>query len=342
MHCWRMIHLPREDLDNGLVTYTHGAGEDPNDSFSFTVSDGNSTISEEDFSFSITPVNDEPSLDTNSGLTLEEGGTEDITIVELSASDVDNDDGEIIFEINSPANGSVLLDGSELTDGDSFTQQDIASGNVSYMHDDTETTSDSFSFGISNSAGTGIGTLTFNITITLVNEPPELTINSGLELNEGTSKTITIVHLDTFDESGDEEIVFTVVNYPENGTLTNDTNPIPPNDALFTQGNVNNADIAYEHDGSETESDSFTFTLTDGLLASITKTFSIDITPVNDSPVIVTNNVFQVENAFNGSIPNTVLNTTDADNPSTEISYMLTSLPANGTIGNKFCDFCAE
>ena len=71
----------------------------------------------------------------------------------------------------------------------------------------------------------------------------------------------------------------------------------------FTQADIDANLITYDHDGSETLSDSFMFTLSDGgedgappLSGQV---FSITVTPVNDAPVVTTTNLDAAENQTN-------------------------------------------
>ncbi len=55
----------------------------------------------------------------------------------------------------------------------------------------------------------------------------------------------------------------------------------------FTQANINSGNLTYTHDGGETTSDSFTFTVSDGAGGSLSATtFNITVTPVNDAPTV--------------------------------------------------------
>ncbi len=80
-------------------------------------------------------------------------------------------------------NGVVQLNGVDLLVTDSFTQNDIDSGFLSYLHDDTNTTTDLFSFTVSDGSGNITGTRDFNFIIKLLADdggyiPPEADDNS--------------------------------------------------------------------------------------------------------------------------------------------------------------------
>ncbi|MGE0255961.1 MAG: beta strand repeat-containing protein [Alphaproteobacteria bacterium] len=58
----------------------------------------------------------------------------------------------------------------------------------------------------------------------------------------------------------------------------------------------------------------------------------ISVNAVNDAPVLATNAGLQIPNAGTKTITNTILNVTDVDNTSAQVTYTLTSVPANGTL----------
>ncbi len=65
---------------------------------------------------------------------------------------------------------------------DTFTQADLDAGNVSYEHDGSETTTDSFNFSLADGGEDGAtpASGTFSITITPVNEAPTFSIGDGI------------------------------------------------------------------------------------------------------------------------------------------------------------------
>jgi hypothetical protein len=80
-----------------------------------------------------------------------------------------------------PLNGDLKLNGTALTVGQTFTQQDINTlDRLTYQHNGSETTSDSFSFTATDPSGAAIPSTTFSIAVTPVNDAPILVSNVGL------------------------------------------------------------------------------------------------------------------------------------------------------------------
>ncbi len=78
-----------------------------------------------------------------------------------------------------PTNGVLKLSGVVVTMGGTFTQDDINTNRLVYVHNGSETTSGSFAFTVSDGAGGTIGTTTFTVTVTPVNDAPVITSNGG-------------------------------------------------------------------------------------------------------------------------------------------------------------------
>ncbi|WP_254509452.1 beta strand repeat-containing protein [Anatilimnocola floriformis] len=324
------------DIDGGLITYAHAGGEAIGDSFTFTVTDGaGGNIPATTFAISITPVNDAPTLTTNAGLTVAEGAAATtITNTQLLVSDVDNTPLQLTYTLGTaPTFGTLSLSGVPLAAAGTFTQADINSGLVKYAHNGSETTADSFTFTVSDGTAT-IPSTTFNITITPVNDLPVLATNSPLTVAEGApATTIANTNLLTTDaDATAAQLVYTVTLLPTNGVLSLSGSPLLVNQT-FTQADINNSLLKYAHNGSETTSDSFTFTVSDGTATLPVSTFNITITPVNDAPTL-TNNVLLIvaEGATNIAITSTNLLASDAESPATNLTYTLSSVPANGTL----------
>ncbi|MCA9009476.1 MAG: DUF2341 domain-containing protein [Planctomycetaceae bacterium] len=127
----------------------------------------------------VASVNDPPVLATNSVLTLNEGTSSTIDTSHLRVTDIDNTASQVTYTLTvPPSHGSVTLNGSALNAGGTWTQADIDSNRLAYLHDGSETTSDTFRFTVSDGFGGSIGTTTFNITVTPQNDAPVLTPGS--------------------------------------------------------------------------------------------------------------------------------------------------------------------
>ncbi|MCD4791765.1 MAG: gliding motility-associated C-terminal domain-containing protein [Bacteroidales bacterium] len=326
------------DINSNNVEYNHDGSETISDSFTFTVDDGTGgTTVATVFVITITPVNDAPVVSINTGKTVNEGVNNAIILnTELRVTDVDNTDAQIEFTVTVvPTNGTLNNNAVPLLVGNTFTQTDINLNNINYSHDGTETVADFFRFTVSDGSGGNIGNTQFDITITPLNDDPVVTTNNGKTVAEGAvNQTILITDLETTDtDNTPAQLTYTLNAAPARGNLTNGGVPILVL-GTFTQLDINSNNIEYDHDGSEPNADSFTFTVDDGAGGTTpATTFNITITSVNDAPVLATNNPLNInEGDLNQTIPNTLLEVTDVDNTPAEIEFTLTTAPSSGTL----------
>ncbi|MDX6531732.1 MAG: hypothetical protein QOH41_4022 [Blastocatellia bacterium] len=284
----------QDDINNNLITYDHDGSETPSDSFMFTVSDGaGGTISNTAFSITVTPVNDPPTIANNTGITVNEGSTGNtISSAQLSVTDPDNTAGQLTYTVGTaPAKGTLKRSGSGLSGGSTFTQDDVNSSLITYDHDGSETTSDSFMFTVSDGAGGSIGSTPFSIIVTPTNDSPTLTTNGVLTVTRGHSGAIDNTKLLVSDaDNTPAQLTFTIGTATLHGTLKKSATPLAASDT-FTQDDINNNLITYQHNsGDASGADSFTFTVSDGAGGTIgTTTFNITINCVA-SPVVTNTN----------------------------------------------------
>lgn len=312
------------DVDAGQVGYEHNGNEGIADSFLFAFDDGTTTVSNNTFDISISPVNDPPILQTNNPLEVGEGFAATISSSHLLVTDADNAASSIEYQIDGlPSNGALKLNGSPLSGGQSFTQAQVNSLLVSYEHSGNETSSDDIVLSVSDGSGGTIPSLVFTISVTPVDDPPILTANTTLPVDEGdqnVSLTSYLVITDVDDPEG--EVVITVTSSPTSGTLSSTT---------FTQQDLSSNAVTYSHSGDETTADSFVFSVTDGTTLLTGNVFSIVVTPVNDNPVLV-NSSTEVGEGESTVLDGADLLITDEDNTPLEIQYVLESAPVNGTV----------
>ena len=282
-----------------------------------------------------TPVNDEQVLAINRGVTVDEGSVG--TVIDntlLHTNDVDNNAAQLIYTvIAAPGNGAMKLSGSVVSLNDNFSQDDIDTGKLTYDHDGSETTNDSFEFSVDDGSGSD-SNATFNISVTAQNNEQVLVTNFGpavLEGSEGSIISAAMLNTTDVDNTADQ-LVYTVTAVPENGTLKLGASALALNDA-FTQDDIDNSRITYDHDGSETTSDGFNFSVDDGAGTASTGTFSVVISAQNDEQILFTNaGTAVIEGSVGSIISATMLTTTDADNTAVQLVYTVTAVPENGTL----------
>ena len=128
----------------------------------------------------VTNVNDARLLVTNTGSTVAEGSIDTIDASELVVTDVDNGVAQLTYTIGTgPAYGRLELTTAPGASAATFTQADIAANRLVYVHNGSETTSDSFTFTVGDGAGGALGTTTMTLTITPVNDAPTITSDGG-------------------------------------------------------------------------------------------------------------------------------------------------------------------
>ncbi|HEV7487903.1 MAG TPA: Ig-like domain-containing protein [Thermoanaerobaculia bacterium] len=287
---------------NGSFTYVHDGSETTSDSFTYRASDGSSTSNLATVSINVTPVNDVP-VAHNDTATVAEGGTINMAAPGVLANDTDPDGPSALTAIlvTGPAHAS------------SFTLN--PNGSYIYVHDGSETTSDSFTYKASDSVATS-NTATVSITITPVNDAP-VANNDTYSVAEGGT-----------------------LNQSAPGVLGNDTDSDSPTlTAVLVSGPSHassfalnaNGSFSYVHDGSETTSDSFTYRANDGSLNSNVATVNIAVTPVNDAPVAVNDGPYNVPEGgtLNIASPGVLANDTDADSPT--LTAVLVSGPTHAS-----------
>ena len=284
--------------DKATVTYTHDGSETTTGSFSYTVSDGSATDSAT-VNVTVTTSNDAP-VAVNDTATIAEGGTVSITATTLLSNDSDAEDDTLsISAVNSAVNGTVLL------------SQDKAT--VTYTHDGSETTTGSFSYTVSDGSATDSATV--NVTVTASNDAP-VAVNDTATVAEGGTVSITASTLLSNDsDAEDDTLSISAVSDAVNGAVS------------LSQ---DKATVTYTHDGSETATGSFSYTVSDGS-ATDTATVSVTVTTSNDAPVAV-NDTASVTEGGTVSITASTLLSNDSDAEGDTLSVSEVSGAVNGTV----------
>jgi hypothetical protein len=103
-----------------------------------------------------------------------------------------------------------------------------------------------------------------------------LATNTGLTLDQGTTAVITTAMLETTDvDNGAVDLVYTITAGPMFGSVLRGGSPA----SQFTQQDINDGLVGYQHDGSENFVDGFDFSVDDGAGSASAGVFSISILP---------------------------------------------------------------
>ncbi|XP_063782481.1 chondroitin sulfate proteoglycan 4 [Pseudophryne corroboree] len=214
----------------------------------------------------------------------------------------------------SPRKGNLLFDGQRLMEGSRFTQEDLGKERISYAAtvQNTKDMEDQFQFqvlyGTKNSP-----VYTYKILIGVDPDAPQL-INQLLHVLEGGEEVITPEHL--FLKSGrSASFTYEVIDGPQHGILIRKGNPqsgdfTEEGITEFTNEDILEGLLFYQHDGSETTEDDIPFVASrqqEGSASDISGegeddeqevvrgVFRVSIQPVNDNPPLqIVHKVFTV------------------------------------------------
>ena len=286
---------------DGNVTYQHNSSNTTTDSFAYTIKDINgltSTPASVAVTVTSTPT---PPTAVADGASLANNASATINLANNDTAGTAAINRNSILISTQPTNGTVTVG----TDG-----------NVTYKHNGTNTTTDSFAYTIKDINGLTSAAASVSVTVAPANNQAPVAVNDTATVPEASSTNISILVNDTAPTGGfdNASIVFTVL--PTQGTIVKNAN----------------GTVAYTHSGNESTSDVFRYTVkgTNGVVSN-EATVSITITPVNDAPVATNDTASVVEG---GSVNINVLgNDSDIEGGIDPTSVTIVSQPANGTIG---------
>ena len=165
-------------------------------------------------------------------------------------------------------------------------------------------------------------------------DAPVLGVNGGSTVLEGGTGTITAAQLSYDDSDTDAAaITYTITTAVTNGTLFRDGVTLGLN-ATFTQADIDNGLVTYTHDGGETASASFGFSISDGTTTTAGQSFAFTVTPVNDAPAVSTTAldasfVERADHVQTGAVSvfsGTSVDTGEAGQAITQVTFTITGL----------------
>jgi VCBS repeat-containing protein len=284
---------------NGGFVYTPTNNFTGTDSFTYRANDGQVNGNIATVTITVNPLNDPP-VAANDGYTTPEGTALSVSApgVLINDTDVDGDALSAIL-VNGPAHGTLTLN---------------ADGGFIYAPATNYTGTDSFRYRASDGMeDSELAIVT--IMITPINDAP-MAVNDDYTTPEDTTLSIPApgVLLNDSDADGDA-LNALLISGPANGTLVLDAN------GSFTYAPATNF----------TGLDSFTYRANDSTSDSALATVSINVTPVNDAPVVADDNFSTPEDTLlTIAAPGVLNNDTDPDGDS--LSALLLGGPAHGTL----------
>gem|GEM_PF-3689891 len=226
-----------------------------------------------------------------------------------------NEAAEVTIDVlanDSNLKGSFVI--TDLTQGANGTVVDNGDGTLTYRHNGGETTSDTFTYRANNGLFDSL-TATVTVNITPINDVP-VSLNDSATVLEGNNVIIDLRSNDSDEETANAALTLTNIGRTTHGTL------------------VDNGDgtVTYSHNGSHTATDSFTYTVNDGVVDSNIATVSITITNVNDLPFAANDSATLAE----GGNVIIDLRGNDSDEETANALLTLTNISsvANGTLIN--------
>ena len=140
---------------------------------------------------------------------VREGGSIPIANTELPTPPFDGSARSIIYTLAAaPHHGQLRLGSTRLRVNSTFTQADINAGRLSFRHDGSETTSDSFAYSIAGARRQSLPRQTFPIFVTPVNDPPVLArVSTSAKFTENAAplflaRSATVTDPDTSNFGG--------------------------------------------------------------------------------------------------------------------------------------------
>ncbi len=258
---------------NNVIFYQHDGSETTSDEFMFVLSDGFASSMAIRADVRVVLVNDAP-VAVSDTASVNEAGTVSVPVLS-NDTDAENNLLSVDAVTRSPLHGRAV----------------VQDGMVVYSHDGTETTTDSFQYSVSDGAG-GVSTGSVSVNITPVNDAP-VAVSDTASVNEAGTVSIRVLSNDT-DAENNLLSVAAVTRSPLHGTAV-----------------VQNGTVVYSHDGTETTTDSFQYSVSDGAGGVSTASVSVNITPVNDPPLAMQDTVTVDEGGF--VVVDVVLNDQDPD-----------------------------
>ncbi|XP_064163208.1 chondroitin sulfate proteoglycan 4-like [Anguilla rostrata] len=345
-------------VDEGVIFYEQNGAEFVGwravDSFSFTLSSPPAALEAQIFTIDISYENTGPEHRTlllaNTGAVVIEG---DRVVIDKSKLDASNlmaklpesqgQSYEVWYQVSSlPQHGVIVVGERNLTkEKPNFSQYILNKFGITYIHDNSETTHDSFSFDAwlnlkSKPAqrpmdDSEVVEDSFNITVTPVNDQPPVlkTKAPSVTVVQGDVVLVGPDNLNVVDmDNPPEDIRYTVISKPNNGFLAMEGS-LNESVLAFTQADINSNKLYFIQDGSPF-SGVFYFSVTDGQHRPVYKLFNLEVTEITVS--LVNNTDLVLKQGQTTAVITSQHLAAETNGKNTTIHYRVTGPPSHGKL----------
>ncbi|XP_053573318.1 chondroitin sulfate proteoglycan 4 [Bombina bombina] len=336
----RMHMFSQQDLVKGMVVYRYIGDRSYKDNFRISV-EVNQVVAEGDVEVQVGTTNPEVTLKVikNEKVYVFQGEAAEIKHENLMVSGKGIFPHEVIYTLSDPPSFGYLVsistelssDGSPSLDSiHTFTQEDINQGKILYLHSASEMIPDHMTLQVTAEGG-NLQEVEVLLMILPFRVPLEV---SELRVDEGGAAALSTSTLKILNEYFlGLHLEFSVLVSPSRGWIVN----ADRDNATTTSFNWNELEqeqIFYHHDGSETLNDSFIImaNASDINRHSQPVTINVRVQPVNDEvPYVVANKVFNILEGSIANLSSIYLHTVDPDSAPSEVLYSILP-PINGEI----------
>ncbi|KAK9974528.1 hypothetical protein ABG768_022617 [Culter alburnus] len=330
----KLYQFRQEDLEQKRVLFIHHGMSSGR--FVLFVSDGKHYVSS---LLDISAQDAYLKIGNNTGLLVQKGQAKTLSNANFSVDtnlDIRNDD-EIIFKVQeAPKHASLYLKDSKT---ESFTQNDLRNGYLSYHHDNSRNLADVFTLLVEAKDLRLDVKIHVKVYLESHQRPPIILHNKSLLVEEGKPVKIESSKLKvTHEASSPSEITFTIKVAPSHGYLrhfieSKDQYQGTLEDPLvtFSQRDVNDGNIQYVQVAPGQESDSFTLEASNGVAEVSDIIMSVDIIP-RLIPIEVSN--ITLKEGASKALTEDIIRVTNPHFSGLNFVYYVSEGPLHGRIEN--------